>query len=172
MLFFNIESCLFPQDFEGCFLLWQNETVFLPPGQVLKALSSYIIHHTTFSNCTLPLRLGIQTEAADPHPCRSLWFAKRHLGRCWCSDAQRRGSQWQISMWWPQFVGGVENQSRVSFGFFFFGRVRYNAWSQEYLIWRFMALRRLSLYDDYVGYSAPFFCLAKVGLWLRSQQTR
>lgn len=121
MLFFNIESCLFPQDFEGCFLLWQNETVFLPPGQVLKALSSYIIHHTTFSNCTLPLRLGIQTEAADPHPCRSLWFAKRHLGRCWCSDAQRRGSQWQISMWWPQFVGGVENQSRVSFGFFFLG---------------------------------------------------
>lgn len=121
MLFFNIESCLFPQDFEGCFLLWQNETVFLPPGQVLKALSSYIIHHTTFSNCTLPLRLGIQTEAADPHPCRSLWFAKRHLGRCWCSDAQRRGSQWQISMWWPQFVGGVENQSRVSFGFFLGG---------------------------------------------------
>ncbi len=42
--------------------------------------------------------LAWKSEAANPHPCRSLGFAKRHLGRCWCSDAQRRGSQWQISM--------------------------------------------------------------------------
>lgn len=136
--------------------------------------SVIFIHYTSHDLFELhtSTSLGNPNWGSRSPPVQKSLICKTPFGTVlmqWCSAARQPVANIHVvtSVRW----GGGEPITGF-LCFFFFGRVRYNAWSQEYLIWRFMALRRLSLYDDYVGYSAPFFCLAKVGLWLRSQQTR